>query len=365
MLTLYINGLFFNGTGIARYYKNLVKEFALQGIKIVTTIPIKQKEKFNSLFGGFENIQPIFVEYEKFSPKGFIKEGLLLRKLEKKIDLFFFTQVNVPFYIPRKSVVVIHDFIPFTNFWEGGTARRLIFKFYLDRAIDGVSQIICVSRSTQRDLIKYRPIIAEKSNVVYHFLDDKFYTRTSSYPKLLSEKYILYVGARKRHKNVQALLKAFKMISSKIPHQLVLAGPKERERDEVDKVIAELNIEGRVIQTTSPTDEELLSLYKHADLFVFPSLIEGFGLPPLEAVAMGCPVVLSDIEVHKEVFGEAGLYFNPHSPEDMAYKILWVLHDREFRETLLHREQERIKIFDKVRIINQYIELFNSVIESK
>nr|NAZ29569.1 glycosyltransferase [Caldimicrobium sp.] len=90
---------------------------------------------------------------------------------------------------------------------------------------------------------------------------------------------------------------------------------------------------------------------------------EGFGLPPLEAVSLGCPVILSDIPVLREVFGEAGFYFNPYSEEDLAKAIFKVISDEEFKFKLLEKQKERLKMFDKDKIIEQYISLFQRIIK--
>jgi glycosyltransferase involved in cell wall biosynthesis len=130
-------------------------------------------------------------------------------------------------------------------------------------------------------------------------------------------------------------------------------------------LVKNLNIQERVVQFIKPSDEIIISLYKFADLFVFPSLIEGFGLPPLEAVSLGCPVILSDIPVLREVFGEAGFYFNPHSKEDLAKAILKVISDEKQRYELLEKQKERLKMFDKDKIIEQYISLFERMTREK
>ena len=138
-----------------------------------------------------------------------------------------------------------------------------------------------------------------------------------------------------------------------------------KKKDEVDVLVEKLNIKERIIQFINPSDEVIISLYKFADLFVFPSLLEGFGLPPLEAVSLGCPVILSDIPILREIFGEAGFYFNPHSEEDLAKAILKVISEEEFKIGLLEKQKERLKMFDKDKIIDQYISLFERIIGEK
>jgi len=130
-------------------------------------------------------------------------------------------------------------------------------------------------------------------------------------------------------------------------------------------LVEKLNIQERVVQFTKPSVEVIVSLYKFADLFVFPSLFEGFGLPPLEAVSLGCPVILSDIPILRETFGETGFYFNPYSEEDLVKAVLKVISDEEFKIGLLKKQRERLKMFDKDKIIEQHIFLFERIIRGK
>jgi Glycosyltransferase len=141
----------------------------------------------------------------------------------------------------------------------------------------------------------------------------------------------------------------------------VIAGAKESDKDDIDVMVEKLDLKSRVIELIRPSDETIINLYTFADLFIFPSLFEGFGLPPLEAVSLGCPVILSDIPVLREIFGEAGLYFNPHNEEDLAKTILRVILDKNFRDKLLQNQRNRLKIFDKEKIIDEYIELFDKI----
>jgi glycosyltransferase involved in cell wall biosynthesis len=224
------------------------------------------------------------------------------------------------------------------------------------------TKIITISNTVANELRRNFKSINQKIEIIYEFVDDKFVKQKQTYDRIVDKPYLLFVGNRKRHKNLSLLLKAFALIKEKIPHYLVIAGSKDREKDEVDILVENLNIQERVIQLIKPSDEVIISLYKFSDLFVFPSLFEGFGLPPLEAVSLGCPVILSDIPILREIFGEAGFYFNPYSEEDLAEAILKVISDEKFKIGLLEKQKERLKMFDKEKIIDQYISLFERTI---
>jgi glycosyltransferase involved in cell wall biosynthesis len=361
-MNIYIDGLFYKGSGIGRYYESLTKEFAKRGIKIYTCVPNNLRNDFEKDFSNIPNIEPIFVYYEKFSLKGFFKQSEILKKFEKELTLFFYPHVNLPYYIPKNVVITIHDLRPLTKFWDRNEIKRKIFIFYLKRALKHSTKIIAVSNTVAKELKQNFKGTDKKIEIIYEFIDDKFINQNQSRHRIFDYPYILFIGNRKKYKNLSLLIKAFAIIKEKIPYYLVIVGDKEKERDEVDILVENLNIQERVIQFIKPSDEVIISLYKFADLFVFPSLFEGFGLPPLEAVSLGCPVILSDIPVLREVFGEAGFYFNPYSEEDLARAILTVISDEKLRSELLEKQKERLKMFDKNKIIEQYISLFERII---
>lgn len=364
-MKLYIDGLFYKGSGIGRYYESLTKEFAKRGIKIYTCVPNTLRDDFEKDFSDIPNIEPIFVDFGKFSLKGFFTQSKILKQLKKEVDVFFYPHINLPYYIPKNTIVTIHDLIPLIQFWDMNKLKRKIFIFYLKRALKHSTKIITISNTVANELRKNFKGMDKKIEIIYEFVDDKFVKQNQTYDRIVDKPYLLFVGNRKRHKNLSLLVKAFAIIKEKTPHYLVIVGSKDREKDEVDILVEELNIQERVIQLIKPSDEVIISLYKFADLFVFPSLFEGFGLPPLEAVSLGCPVILSDIPILREIFGEAGFYFNPHSEEDLAKAILKVLSDEEFKIGLLGKQKERLKMFDKDKIIDQYISLFERIVGEK
>jgi glycosyltransferase involved in cell wall biosynthesis len=361
-MNLYIDGLFYKGSGIGRYYESLTKELAKRGIKIYTCVPNTLRNEFEKDFSNIPDIEPIFVDYEKFSLKGFFTQSKILKQLEEEVYLFFYPHINVPYYIPKNTIITIHDLRFLTQFWDRNEIKRKIFIFYLKRALKHSTKIIAVSNTVAKELKQNFKVSDKKIEIIYEFVDDKFNNQNQNYERIINKPYLLFVGNRKKHKNLILLVKAFAMIKGKIRHYLVIAGDKEKERDEVDILVEKLNIQERFIQFIKPSDEVIISLYKFADLFVFPSLFEGFGLPPLEAVSLGCPVILSDIPVLREIFGEAGFYFNPYSEEDLAKAILKVISNEEFKIGLLEKQKERLKIFDKNKIIEQYISLFERII---
>ncbi len=361
-MNLYLNGLFYKGSGIGRYYESLTKELSKRGINIITSVPKRLRDEFEKDFSQLPNIEPIYVDYEKFSLKGFLKHSAVLKKLEDKVDLFFYPHVNIPLYIPEKTIVTIHDLRPCTPYWDRSKIKLKMFKFFLKRAIKNSQHIICISNTVKNELKLFNKMAENKANVIYEFLDDKFTNTNETKGSIFPGPYILYVGNRKKHKNLGRLIKAFNHIKCFINHYLIIAGSKDRTFDQVDTLKKELNLKDRIIEFINPDDATIINLYHNADLFVFPSLLEGFGLPPLESVASGCPVILSDIPIFNEIFEDSALYFNPLCEIDIADKILYVIRNSMIKRNLFSSQKERLKVFDKDLIINQHIEIFSKVL---
>lgn len=281
-MKLYIDGLFYKGSGIGRYYESLTKEFAKRGIRIYTCVPKKLKDEFEKDFKDVSsNIQPIFVDYAKFSIKGFITQSKILKKLEGEVDLFFYPHINLPLYVPSNTIVTIHDLRPLTDFWDRDEIRRKIFLFYLKRALKKSKIIITISNKVADELKNRFLISTDRLKVIYEFIGDKFYNIDLSQKPIVEEEYILFVGNKKKHKNLKNLVLAFDKIKDKAKVKLVIAGSKDRKIDEVDELVDKLNLKSHIVEFIAPSDEVIINLYQHAKLFVFPSLFEGFGLPPL------------------------------------------------------------------------------------
>jgi glycosyltransferase involved in cell wall biosynthesis len=365
-MKLYIDGLFYKGSGIGRYYESLTKEFAKREIKIYTCIPKNLRDSFEDNFKDVsKNIESIYVDYEKFSGNAFFEQSKILKKIEREVDLFFFPHINLPFNIPKKTVITIHDLIPLKNIWDRNEIERGIYLFYLKRALKSSKNIISISNTIENELKNIFHRSNRNIEVIYEFIDDKFTSKPISEKRIIKNSYLLFIGNRKKHKNLELLIKAFAIVKNQIPQNLVIAGGKDREKDEIDYLIQKLKLENRVIQLIKPNDETIINLYSFANLFVFPSLFEGFGLPPLEAVNLDCPVILSDIPILQEIFGNAGLYFNPYSENELAEAIIKVILDDNLRSNLLEKQKQRSKIFDKDKIINQYIRLFENIKNEK
>ena len=242
--------------------------------------------------------------------------------------------------------------------------KKKVFGWYLKRAVKKAGKIITISESAKREIMDIYPIYNAKIKVIYRFVDEKF-LRTKDYynkERVIEDDYILFVGNRKKHKNLFRLILAFDQVKNIFPNlKLVIAGKKDSKIDEIDLLKNKLNLKEKIIEAISPADEEIINLYKYAKAFIFPSLYEGFGLPPLEAMAIGTPVLASDIPVLKEICCNAAYFFNPYDVEDMAKAICKVVTNESLRRSLIERGKERVKFFDSESAIDQHVQLYKEV----
>ncbi len=209
-------------------------------------------------------------------------------------------------------------------------------------AVESADAVIAISESTKRDLINMLGIDEQKVFVVY--LANSLVHDPGGYEAIIQKPYILYVGNRRGYKNFVHFIQAY-ALNRRImsDFQLVVFGGEKitpAERRELE----ELKVHEKVNQITGD-DEVLINLYKNAACFVYPSLHEGFGIPPLEAMHYGCPVAASNAGSIPEIVGEAGVLFNPRQPEDIARALEMVLYDEELRESLVKKGYQHEKMF--------------------
>lgn len=252
------------------------------------------------------------------------------------------------FYLPRglyerdsgKRVVTIHDMIPelFPK-----TRRRLDLLTMKQRYVHSADQVICVSESTKRDLMKvYGPINAPV-HVIHHGVSPHFQPGVKR-DGFLPERYVLFVGHRYQYKDAEVLFRAFALVAQDDPelHLLCVGGNGLSKTEE--RRLMDLGIRSRVSQRFL-TDEHMASAYAHAEVFVFPSRYEGFGLPALEAMAAGAPTILARASSLPEVGGDAALFFEPGAVKDLADCIRQVLGNELLRKSLVSDGLSRAQMF--------------------
>ncbi|MDO8733432.1 MAG: glycosyltransferase family 1 protein [Actinomycetota bacterium] len=255
--------------------------------------------------------------------------------------------VHNTFYLPHglaavggaKRVVTIHDMIPELR---PDTRRRLDFVTLKRRYVDKADHIICVSQATRSDLLKVYGPVKAPITVVHHGVDSRF---TKNAPRLstLPDRYLLFVGNRSQYKDVAVLFRALAVLKDVDDVRLVCIGGGSFSRSEMT-MLQQLGIAHRVMQTQL-TDDEIVSAYANAEVFIFPSHFEGFGLPALEAMACGVPVVLAKATSLPEVGADAAMYFEPGDHLTLAGILNELLRDDSARKDLTTRGLDRAAYF--------------------
>ena len=307
-----IDARLINETGVGRYIRNLISGLA-------------RIDRTNSyiVFVRDDSWNPPNERWEKRIvdiPWHSISEQLIFPWLliKEHLDLVHIPYFNVPIFYPGKFVVTIHD-LTILHFDTGKATtlplplyklRRLGYYLALAVGLRRAYKIIAVSKTTKQEIVDHFQIDPKKIIVTYEGVDSKIYKSTNK-NRLITEQYFLYVGNAYPHKNLEILFK------QNLPIKLVLVGKIDFFYERLKKSIVNKN----VIFFGLATDEQLINLYMHASALVFPSLMEGFGLPALEALALGCPVIVSDIPVFHEILGSNATYFNPRDPRDLAEKL--------------------------------------------
>jgi len=308
-----------NMSGIGTYIQNLMKNDCYD-------IALGRKEEIEKISNKVDAI-----EFD--APIYGIKEQLKFpyRKLKKeKPDVLHVPHYNVPIFYRGKMVVTIHDLthLLFPEFLPNKFAY-FYAKLMIWIALKKANKIITVSQNTKNDILKMFKVNPDKIEVIYNGVGEEFVKKDKENIKYLYKKFnipqnkkiIMYVGNLKPHKNLERLLEAYSEIKNREETCLVLVGKAFSKYNVLEDKEKRLGIGKQAIHTGIVTQEELVDLYNLADLFVFPSLYEGFGIPVLEALACGTPVICSNTSSLPEVAGNNAMYINPTDVEDIRDKL--------------------------------------------
>lgn len=258
----------------------------------------------------------------------------------EKTDLTLFFNYIVPPKVPGKVMTVIHDltYLRYPETMEKRNLRRI--HKGIGYSVRRSDHVLTISQFSKREMAVRLGIPEEKISVVYpapSVSEARADFKECSRKWSLARPYLLYVGTIEPRKNLSRLLRAFDLLKNRegIPHQLVLAGGRGWQDEEIMQTAKAITNARSVIFTGYLSDGEKNTLYQNADVFVFPSLYEGFGIPPLEAMSFGCPVVCSNAASLPEVVGETARLIDPLDERDIAQGIWDVLSNKEYASRLV------------------------------
>ncbi len=224
-------------------------------------------------------------------------------------------------------------------------------------SIKKATRIIAVSQATKNDILKIYHLPQEKVAVIYNGFE-KPKLKWGKTLRKVPKNYFLYVGTLQPRKNIITLIRAFYEIQKKYDDfELIIAGKKGWMYESLFQEVLNLGLSRKVFFTDYVTDKQLIFLYRHAYAFIMPSLYEGFGIPILEAMSYGCPVISSYTSSLPEVGGDACLYFNPLDVNDLIKKIEQLINDKKLRNDLIKKGEKRIKFFSWERCAKETFNL--------
>ncbi|MDD5491402.1 MAG: glycosyltransferase family 1 protein [bacterium] len=366
-MKLFIDARMLGNSGIGRYIQNI-------------------SEKMDSL-APYEDIQPtLFLNTGDERYLGLLKHSVLMHPLSRtriyglkeqvmlayylsalKPDLVHFPNFNVALGKKIPFVVTIHDLI-YLKF--PGACPNILARFYAAYMIGFACRqarlIITDSLYSKQDIMRTIHVPESKIRVIYPAVDNKYQPvkdpslRLAKYD--LPEKYILYVGNHEKRKNIPALITAFSQTRAIQQYKLVIAGRRDPRRTEIYETIKALKMEEKIVFTDYLLEEDLPALYTQAGLLVFPSSYEGFGLPILEAMACGTPVVCSNATSVPEVSGDAAMIIDPFDRAGLAQAIDRLLTDQNLRRELREKGFQRVLQFSWDTAVREHIKVYKEAI---
>ena len=295
-----------------------------------------------------------------------------LNILRSGAEIFHTPHYVLPALSARRSVVTIHDCIHliFPQYLNGRLARLYARgAFWL--AVRRANRILTVSESSKRDILRFFQVPEERVTVIYNAIEDHFYEDPApeTVSKVreryqLNDRFIMYAGNIKPHKNVERLLDAFFLLRQNRSYRdlkLLVTGSEISKYSTLRRAVHRYNLHQHVRFLGYQPVETLSVLYRLAEVFVFPSLYEGFGLPPLEAMACGTPVVVSNVSSLPEVVGDAGILVNPYAADSIAEGIQAALDNNSLRARLSSLGIARARSFSWASSVKRVRDIYEEV----
>lgn len=309
-----------------------------------------------------------FFQYRVVKPSFFWSQAILPLSLmkHKDLDVFFSPAHYAPRFCPAPLVITIHDLSYF--YYPDEFLKKDLYKLinWTRYSIEKAKKIICVSRNTKKDLMKFYKVPESKITVIYNGYEKQAQRSKvkiqSRNLKFNPKQYILYVGTLQPRKNVLTLIKAFsKFVMHNPSFKLVIVGKKGWLYEKMFSLVEQLSLEKSVVFTGYVSNEKLAVFYRNAFCLVLPSLYEGFGIPILEAMSNGCPVISSKVSSLPEIGGDACLYFDPNNVDELINKLTSLKQNSHLRTNLVQKGKERITNFSWKKSAKQTLKLLQSL----
>jgi glycosyltransferase involved in cell wall biosynthesis len=354
--------------GIGTYVRNLVRHLArMDAVNTYILICRPEDAEFARSLG------PNFQAWPDLSRNYSIREQISvpIELWRARVDVFHAPHYVFSPFTTCPTVVTIHDCIHlrFPQYLPGRVAH-LYARLFLRLGARRARRVLTVSQASKQDILHYLHIPAAKVEVIPNALDERFATPPSPADiSLVRERFqlnspfVLYAGNIKPHKNLDRLIEAFALVRQREFDglKLLIIGDEISKYPNLRRLVHRHQLHQHVRFLGFVPDATLAALYRLASVFVFPSLYEGFGLPPLEAMASGTPVITSNVSSLPEVVGDAALLIDPLNAREMADAIARVLVDSELRSELIRRGHARVRTFSWERSVSRIREIYAEV----
>ena len=350
--------------GINVYTTNLIENILKQNITD-EFIVIYNDEKFLGKYSSYTKVKEYFIKSKSKIVWDQIKVPKILKK--EKVDIIFNPKLSIPLFTRAKKVLMIHGAEQFAVSSAFPLYDRIYVQIFMRLYALFADKILTTTKLGIEDLSKYLHLPKNKFVYVYEGVHKRFKIINkdelneikSKYQ--LPKKFILFISGLTPLKNFGRVMRSFDILAEKYEYNLVVTGFKKFKFEEDLKQIEEIKHKDKIKFCGFIPDEDLPAFYNLANLFIFPSLYEGFGLPVLEAFACGCPVVTTKTGCTKEVADEAAILADPYNIKEIAEKMELVLTDSKLREELIKKGFERVKHFSWEKCAAETIKVFHSL----
>jgi glycosyltransferase involved in cell wall biosynthesis len=357
--------------GIGTYVRNLLRQLArLDGSE--DYVVFCHDADFETVTTLGPRFKPVREEADNYSMREQVAIPIDVRR--EGIELFHAPHYVLPPLTPCRSVVTIHDCIHLR--FPQYLPSRLGYAYaraQMWSATHRAARVITVSEASKRDILRYFRVAESRIDVIYNAIDDRFWQPPDvdeidrvRQRYQLNAPFVLYAGNIKPHKNLERLIEAFHLLRQDPAFkdvQLLIIGDEVSKYATLRRAVHRHKLHKHVRFFGFVPDRTLAALYRLANVFVFPSLYEGFGLPPLEAMASGTPVITSNVSSLPEVVGDAAVMIDPYEPAAIADAMQRVLTDETLRADLRRRGLARAREFSWERSIARVHEIYAEVMK--
>ena len=351
--------------GIGTYTNNLIEKlFAIDKNNQYVLFYKNENIKYFSKL--YPNVEEICINV----PTKFIWDqiSIPIKCKQENVDIIFNPKLSIPILSPLKKVFVMHggDWIVFPKNYT--IADRIYHNIFAGIYLRKADKVISVSKSASKDLIEHFKLKPEKIKTIYHGVGNNFFpiSDTDKLQKIkknynLPDNFILFVGNIYPMKNFKGIVRAFSKIVTEFPHKLVVVGGRGKKHKQDLELIPKLNLEKEVIFLGWVPDEDLPGIYNLASFLSFPSLYEGFGIPIIEAMKCGCPVLTSNKGAPSEIAGDAALLVEPADVDSIAEGMRKLIVDKGLSKNLREKGFLMARKFTWENCAKEVLSIFESL----